>query len=176
MEFQNVLTPGGLMQTVDVLCDDGLEIAEPLPSRQDGMSVIRLGSGEVLMCDGFLSPIFMPRGGAAQKVVKIHGLIRGPDSRGRAKVGNAAFRTNPRTREGDDPLGLLQPAGDELEGVFRHGQSTFQNVAKSQLTWSEANVNTGQNIENSHVSQPPRDWPSVCYLRNQRNLNESVGN
>ncbi|HEV3005908.1 MAG TPA: hypothetical protein VGX78_15685, partial [Pirellulales bacterium] len=121
MQFEHAATAGCLVQTVDVLRDDGGQAACGLPPGERLMAGIRPGSGEIAVGLGLLAPVLVPRFAAGQKCIEVDRLVLGPHAAGRTEIGNSALGARAGAGERNRNFRLRQPAGNLLNLPVFHG-------------------------------------------------------
>src|SRR5947208_4298637 len=108
VEFDDVLgcETRYLMQIVDVLGDDGGNLSRSVERGQRAVAASRLGCGECRFHREAPPPCLLPDLRTGDKFIEWNRTVAGPQSAGRAEIGNAAFSRNPRAREWNNGGGL----------------------------------------------------------------------
>src|ERR1700722_5180390 len=95
------------MQVVDVLGDDGRNLAGAIKARQRPVSPPRPGIAELVGHGEAAPPGFVARLLAGQELVERHRLVLGPKATRRTEVGDAAFGGNAGPGEWDNDPSLV---------------------------------------------------------------------
>src|ERR1700686_84301 len=95
------------MQVVDVLGDDGGNLAGAIEARQRPVASPRPGIAELVAHGKTPPPGFVARLLAGQELVERDRLVLGPKAAWRAKVGDAAFGRNAGPGEWDNGPSLV---------------------------------------------------------------------
>ena len=85
-----------LMQIVDVLGDDGGNLAGLVERGKRAVTASRLGSGKGRLHRKAPPPCFVARILAGNEFIKWNRAVAGPQSAGRAEIGNSAWSKYPR--------------------------------------------------------------------------------
>src|SRR6266849_2276451 len=105
---------GDLMQIVDVLGDDGGNLAGLVERSERAVAAPRLCCGKCRLHRKAPPPSFLPGVRACDEFIERDRTVAGPQSAGRAEIGNTAFRRNAGTGEGNDGGRL----GDHVAELF----------------------------------------------------------
>jgi hypothetical protein len=104
----------GLMQIVDVLGDDGGDLAGPVERGKRAVAASRPRRGKGRFHRKAPPPCLIPGIGTGDELIERDRAVAGPQSAGRAEVGNPAFGRNAGAGEGNDGRGL----GDHVAELF----------------------------------------------------------
>ena len=103
-----------LMQIVDVLGDDGRNLAGLVERGQRAVTAPGPRRGEGRLHRKTPPPCLVPRIGTGDEFIERDRTVAGPQSAGRTKIGNAAFGRNAGAGKGNDGGGL----GDHVAELF----------------------------------------------------------